>query len=286
MRLAHLYPRYHVRPETGFVNDPNGPIRLGERTHVYFQRRLTTGTDSAVLWGHVSSADLVNWDHHRPAIAPQPGGPDRDGCWSGNTVEHEGRIHAFYSAYRRDRPYQSVVRATSVDGGRSFGPPVRSIPDPAPAEGVVHLRDPFVWWENGVWRAVVGAGYDDGSAAARLYTSPDLASWSYDGDLVRQVLDDDQHHETAMLECPQVLSSSDRTAVLAAPWRPTAGGSDVICLSGAYDGQTIATPVVDRVDHGPDFYAPSVMRADDGGLVWGWATEGRAAEWEIGRAHV
>lgn len=35
------------------------------------------------MWGHVSSADLVHWERHPPALCPTPNGPDAAGCFSG-----------------------------------------------------------------------------------------------------------------------------------------------------------------------------------------------------------
>ncbi len=41
-------------------------------------------------WGHASSPDLVHWTHLPIALAPTPGGLDKDGCFSGCAVNHNG----------------------------------------------------------------------------------------------------------------------------------------------------------------------------------------------------
>ena len=140
MGTDHHFPRYHVRPPAGYVNDPNGPVFIDGRWHLFFQYTHDTDRRGAVSWGHASSADLASWQLHRPAMSPDPEGPDRGGCWSGNTVLVGSELIAFYSGYLRDHPYQSVVSATSVDNGRSFGPPRQVVADPDPAERIVdHL---------------------------------------------------------------------------------------------------------------------------------------------------
>jgi len=47
----HHLPRYHVRPPTGYVNDPNGPVFLGNRWHLYFQHVYDTPRRAPVVWG-------------------------------------------------------------------------------------------------------------------------------------------------------------------------------------------------------------------------------------------
>ena len=147
--VDHHRPLYHLRPPRGYLNDPNGPIVVGDVAHLYFQSRPTVDRLVPVEWGHLTSTDFVTWRLHRPAMAPVPDGPDRDGCYSGNTVLDDGRVRAFYSGFRKEWPYQSVLTAVSDDGGYSFGPPVQVVPDPDPDEDVIMFRDPFVWQGRG-----------------------------------------------------------------------------------------------------------------------------------------
>ncbi len=280
---GHLFPRYHPRPPTGYLNDPNGPLFVDGRWHLFYQYRPATAQNSPVFWGHLSSADLVRWDHHRPAIGPQPGGADRNGCWSGNTVFLDGTLTAFYSGHRLDNPYQSVLSATSHDGGFSFGPGQQVVDDPDETEKVLTFRDPFVWAEGGEYRMVVGSGDTDARAAVRFYRSADGRSWSYLGHLTELVREQTPDWDTGqMWECPQLLSFGDRDVLLVGTWTPTRGVMDVVTLSGVRVDDRMQDPVVARFDEGPNFYAPSVARNSRlGPLVWGWSTEGRTAEWAI-----
>jgi len=61
MNGDHHFPRYHVRPPTGFVNDPNGPFVGSDGLHLYFQYRAATDGTTPVMWGHASSSDYVHW---------------------------------------------------------------------------------------------------------------------------------------------------------------------------------------------------------------------------------
>jgi beta-fructofuranosidase len=271
----HHLPRYHVRPPVGYVNDPNGPVHFGGRWHLFFQYVYDTPRRGAVVWGHASSADLAMWELHRPAISPDPSGPDRNGCWSGNTVAVGNELVAFYSGSRSGAPYQSVVSARSVDGGFSFGPAVHVVEDPAPAERIDEFRDPFVWEEDGSWSMLVGAGSRTVGPSARLYRSRDLVRWDHVGSYAAMPSDPEVGD---VWECPQLLTFGERDVLLVASYRFEGGHTPVVlALTGSrVDGQ-LKPDRIARLDHGPNFYAASVQR--DGGLLWGWITEGRDSEW-------
>jgi len=279
----HHFPHYHLRPGRGYVNDPNGPIYLDGRWHLYYQYVSDTIRRGSVVWGHASSADLATWRYHRPAISPEPGGGDRDGCWSGNTVLADGGMVAFYSGSRREHPYQSVLTAVSTDGGMSFGPPRPVVPDPEPHEKVVEFRDPFVWQEGERWLMLVGAGDATGRAAARLYWSADLLTWDYHGPFAEM----DRHHTNEydtgeVWECPQFLSFGERGALLVATHKSGPAIGTVLAVTGVQVDDSLRDLQVSRFDLGPNFYAASALRDGPAGpVVWGWVTEGRPAEWSI-----
>lgn len=66
--------------------------------------------DWGLVWGHASSANLVDWEHEPIAISPTPNGYDADGCWSGNTIEVDGVVTMLYTGVRlRSRAKDSRV---------------------------------------------------------------------------------------------------------------------------------------------------------------------------------
>ncbi len=69
---------------------------------------------------------MVHWRNLGVAVAPTPGGPDKDGCWSGSAVIHNGVPTLVYTGvfHGRQRAGRSRRRAHSREttGGRRGGP--------------------------------------------------------------------------------------------------------------------------------------------------------------------
>lgn len=272
----YLRPTVHPsRPATGYVNDPNGPVLRGGVQHLYFQYVEDTPRRGAVRWGHITSTDLVTWDLHEPAVLPGSLPEDADGAWSGNVVvDSDGRLHAFYSGYRTQHPFQSVIHAVSDDGGFTFEDARAVGIDPEPEEGVAQFRDPFVWREKDGWRMLVGAE-QHGRGAALLFSSVDLVDWVACGDLAHA------EDDAQMWECPQYLQGEgDHAAVLFALWQQGEGIA-TLALLGRREGERLVDTHLQVVDHGTAFYAPSIQPVAAGAVLWGWVRETRDVDWAI-----
>src|SRR4051812_22695602 len=96
------FPRHHIRPPHGWVNDPNGPIRWRGRYHVFFQYNPIAPVHDRICWGHASSADLVSWRYEPVALEPSFGTHDSAGCWSGCVVDDAGVATAVYTGFAGD----------------------------------------------------------------------------------------------------------------------------------------------------------------------------------------
>jgi beta-fructofuranosidase len=271
-----------VRPAVGYVNDPNGPVRVDGTYHLYFQYVDDTPRVGAVRWGHLTSLDLLRWGLERPAILPGAVGADVDGAWSGNTVVGpNGLVHAFYSGFRSGHPYQSIVRATSRDGGYSFGEALELPLDPSTDEGVTQFRDPFVWAEQDGWSMLVGC-QRNGRGAVRMYRSRDLADWSFVGYLAEaDPTDPPGVSQGAMWECPQYLAGGGWGAVLFGIWEPVVGVTTTAAAIGCRDGDRLHRLRFEPLDYGPDLYAPSLGIFGDRHVMFGWIRETRDIDWAI-----
>lgn len=281
-------PRFRVRPPANWINDPNGPFRWRGRHHLFYQHNPAAPVHSNVHWGHVSSADLVRWEHHPIALTPTPGGPDEAGCWSGCVVDDDGTPTAVYTGVDRHHTGLGTICLARAlvpqdETLTDWKPLPRPVVTGPPADlDVVMFRDPFVFRSGGRRWALVGAGHADGTPSVLLYDCDDLADWRFAG----VFLDGDDPVAAAAFgdkavgwECPQLYS--------------TAGGDWVLVLS-LWDGNPCTTGYLTgrlqpygegelrfeartggRLDHGRDFYAPAVLQEPDRALMWGWSWEAR-----------
>ena len=66
-----------------------------------------------INWAHATSPDMVHWFHESIALAPTPGGYDRDGVFSGSAVLDGGTPTVIYTGVL---PPASDSEATLRDG--------------------------------------------------------------------------------------------------------------------------------------------------------------------------
>ena len=79
------------------MNDPNGLIYWKGRYHLFYQFNPFGAVWGNMHWGHAISADLLRWKHMPIALAPDPGGADAGGCFSGCAVDNAGEPTFLYT---------------------------------------------------------------------------------------------------------------------------------------------------------------------------------------------
>ena len=77
-----LRPQFHLLPRANWMNDPNGPIYWNGQYHMFYQFNPDGAYWGNMHWGHAVSPDMVHWRHLAVALAPTPGSPDADGCFT------------------------------------------------------------------------------------------------------------------------------------------------------------------------------------------------------------
>ncbi len=208
-------PRYHIMPPEGYWNDVNGTFYWNGRYHVMFLGRtapdaqtVMAGIDTSrarETWMHTSSADLVHWVQHPPAMKPVFDGSMPRGLYSGDAIDGAPVPTLIYHV-----PSQGTCISTAAD--LSDPELIEWTPSPhnpvIPEDGEpeeVKVFDPTVWREDdGTYYALIGnksyaPGYEEGDSTS-LYRSTDLINWEYRGPFYKS--DRKWTHELEDAACP------------------------------------------------------------------------------------
>lgn len=288
------YPRFHVAPPVGRLNDPNGLVVIDGVYHVFYQFGPFFPRQKAIYWGHASSRDLVSWQTHAPAIPPSDR-YDRNGVYSGGAVVRDGVVWLHYTGNVKDElgrreAYQCAATTTDFQTFTKLDAnPLISGP---PAGYTAHLRDPYVVPDGDGHAMYLGAQRADNTGCILVYRSDDLLDWQLAGEMT---FPDGRYAAFGyMWECPNLLRLPDADTgeefdiLIFCPQGIDPDGDQFrnifACgyLIGHLDG-TRFTPVSDLVelDAGFEFYAPQVFTAAPGEaeqppLLMGWL--GNASE--------
>ena len=289
--LAHdpLRPEYHLLPPHNWMNDPNGPIWWKGQYHLFYQLNPHAAVWGDMHWGHATSPDMVHWHHQPIALAPTPGGPDSEGCFSGSAVIFEGKPTFIYTGVQNAPPAETTLHdgndklretqllATAEDDDLLHW---KKLPTPiiaTPPQGmyVTGFRDPCVWQEGDNWYLGIGSGERGIGGCVLLYRSRDLHHWEY----LHKLVQGKPNGKVAvnpcdsgeMWECPDVFAVNGRHCLLYST------EDKVFWTTGKYDTRhhryiPMRTGVL---DHGA-YYAPKSFLAPDGRrILWGWIRETR-----------
>ncbi|ORC85028.1 putative beta-fructofuranosidase, partial [Trypanosoma theileri] len=81
-------PRFHVRPPTNWINDPNGPYRdpITKQMHLYMQYNPHDSVWGSINWYHFTSMDYVKWQDQGIALK-NDNEYDRRGAYSGSITQ-------------------------------------------------------------------------------------------------------------------------------------------------------------------------------------------------------
>jgi len=282
-------PEYHFLAPHNWMNDPNGPIWWKGRYHLFYQVNPHAAVWGDMHWGHAVSTDMVHWHHEPIALAPTPGGPDSEGCFTGSAVVYDGRPTLIYTGVRNAPPDQATIRdgsdklretqllAVAEDDDllhwRKLPEPV--IATPPPGMNVTGFRDPCPWREDDTWYLGIGSGERGKGGCVLLYRSSDLRHWEY----LHPLVEGKPSGRTGtnpvdtgeMWECPDFFALKGKHCLF------YSAEGKVIWSTGDYDAQArrFTGTRSGVLDHGA-YYAPKSFVAPDGRrILWGWVPEKR-----------
>lgn len=222
-------------------------------------------------WGHAVSEDLVHWEHTGIALFPSKRG-DRDGCFSGSSVEHEGKLYLYYTGvhYLSEDPedtnlclddqFVSAQMMITSEDGIHFDNIKNKREIIAPIEERVrgdaaHTRDPKVWRGGDAWYMVLGTHGSDGNGRLLFYRSDDLEYWSYINAVSKSGFG-------WMWECPDYYETKGGKVLSFSPMGFLKDGykeeNQNICMVVDFEEESCTMSMQDQyqfLDYGLDLYA-------------------------------
>ena len=294
----HLMP-----PAAGWLNDPNGLCYFGGLYHVFHQWSPAWPQAHAPRgWGHYTSRDLVNWEHHGTAIA-QDCADDANGAYSGGALVVPGAaanggdlLRLYYTGNVKEpgdhdfiyegRQANEILVETA--NGFDMGPKqVLLRNSDYPDYCSCHVRDPKIWREDGCLHMLLGARTREDVGMMLVYRSSDGLAWELEGTVTSA------EKLGYMWECPDRIELDGHEYVACCPQ----GGDEKAWSDGVGDhsgylpvpagSRVVESPVLDgdsfvRWDYGFEFYAPQSFVAPDGRTILiGWM--GMPEDWFVGQ---
>jgi beta-fructofuranosidase len=278
---------YHFRPPFGWMNDPNGFGRFGDKVHLFYQHYPHSLRWNTMHWGHAVSEDYLRWTHLPiflfPSAELSARADGRGGAFSGSAIPlagEESGIRVFFTEQVKDRAPEEQIQLTTISRDQITVSPAETIlPErPADLDLTLDFRDPYVVKApDGRWKMLLGSR-DHAGGVVLLYETadPDAAGgWSFVGILHRE----DRFGMTAA-ECPCIvpLGPADdpqtRWALvfgLLTSRDPATGRRNItIATVGRFDGRSFDKEFEQELDFGTDAYALQAFVDRDGpvGIAW------------------
>lgn len=275
--------KYHLMPETGWMNDPNGLVQFNGTYHIYHQYVPDDPKGGLVHWGHKTSDDLVHFKEEDLFLSPDRVF-DKSGVYSGSAFVKDDEIHFFYTGnvkHPGDHEYtfsgreQNTVHVVSKDG---FTVDYREVCIPHedyPQGFTNHIRDPKVFEKNGKYYMILGARALNNRGKILIYTSKDLYNWVYSG-----IFLEGKKEMGYMWECPDFFETPQKDVLLFSPQglKATEYSYSNTHQTGYYLGKVdwnkggfIPDTPFEELDKGFDFYAPQTFEDESGRrILFAW----------------
>lgn len=267
---------YHIQPETGLLNDPNGFSFFNGKWHLFYQHFPFGPTHGLKSWFHLSSIDLIHWESEKTSIEPEMS-YESHGVYSGSAIPVDEKLFLAYTGNVRDdswerHSYQLGAWLTKEGDLERIELPLINQP---PNGFTMHFRDPQILQYKDRYLMVIGGQTDDQKGKVLFFESYDLKQWENLGPLeINQDLG-------FMVECPNLLFIENKTVLLLCPQ-----GLDkkTVDYQNVYPNTYILADNYSKEDHllqhseqqqlldeGFDLYAAQAFCAPDGRcLSVGW----------------
>ncbi|MBN1468780.1 MAG: glycoside hydrolase family 32 protein [Fusobacteriaceae bacterium] len=277
-------PSFHFVPEIGWINDPNGFCFYQGKYHLFYQYYPYDIKWNDMHWGHAVSEDLTTWEHLPVAMANDTIA-DANGCFSGSSIEKDGKLHLLYTGNinpnmgfksNLNEMIQHQCLAISEDGinfQKYANNPVISQYDLPNGYIKTDFRDPKVIEKDGTYFVVIAGKNSYGRGDILLYKSNDLIKWNFISIVYKTVPD-----ENIMIECPDLFSIDGKEILMFSVMacneefeKEVGNKTEYIIGTLNFENGSFDIEHKDIMDYGHSFYAPQSMEDKKGRRISiGW----------------
>lgn len=272
-------PIYHVHPQYGLLNDPNGLAYFNGYYHLFHQWYPFGTTHGMKHWAHLKSKNLVEWTREEVALIPtEP--YEAHGAYSGTSIEIEGQLYLYYTGnIKLDKVNRSANQCLAVMDcdGRIKKHSSNALIEGVPTGYTGHVRDPKVFKKGDQYYMILGAQRSNETGAFIMYQSPDGLQWQFLGELVLKNFSQDFGY---MWECPDYANVDGKDLLIFSPQGIEPEGEsyknifNVTYVIGTLDVDNLIFEVesYDEFERGFDFYATQMFKGKDNQtLLMAWA---------------
>lgn len=281
-------PLLHIAPPVGWLNDPNGLCRYQGEYHAFFQMAPFEPEGGLKFWGHFTSQDMLHWEFQGVPLMPDQT-YDCHGVYSGSALVENDVMYVYYTGnvkklgdynYITDGRQSNTILAVSRDGKNFESKELLMTNEDYPCDLTMHVRDPKVWKQDGIYYMVLGARTKKNEGIVLIYTSRDKKNWSY----LSRIKSDRPFGY--MWECPDLYELDGKMILSISPqgveqegWKYANKYQSVVCALNDDFRTDAVVKDFQELDGGFDFYAPQTFLTDDGRRIQiGWMGMADATE--------
>lgn len=268
---------YHIQPETGLLNDPNGFSFFNGKWQLFYQVYPMGPVHGLKSWFHLTSKNLVDWQAEGIALHPDHSF-DSHGVYSGSALPIDDKLFLAYTGNVRDQDWQRSAYQLGawMDQENQIQKIAKPLIAPNPKGYTAHFRDPQLFSYQNQYFMLVGAQAEDLTGKILTYQSTDLENWQLLGEL--SYTDEEMGF---MVECPNLIFIEGRPVLI---FCPQGLDSKILAYQNIYpntflvaddfkpeENSLINPSSLRNLDEGFDVYATQAFNAPDGrglGISW------------------
>ncbi|MDY0210655.1 MAG: GH32 C-terminal domain-containing protein [Acholeplasma sp.] len=261
-KQRHLF---HLMPEIGWMNDPNGVVYFKGYYHLFYQFYPYDAKWGAMHWGHARTKDFMSYEHLPVALAPDL--DHEDGCFSGGATVYDNKLLLMYTShYQKAYQKQEQSLAISKDGitfEKVNNKPVITIEDLPTDASKTDFRDPNPIEIDQKHFVLIGSSDLQNKGQILIYQTEDFKTYTYLNAIKHPLFGD-------IAECPDLFELDGKHVLLFSSTnlkecdgRFKNVNSSLYAI-GSFDSNKgeFKFEHVDELDAGHHYYAPQTLKDD------------------------